>query len=135
MEAVVLRVGPIDVIQVEAALVAFHDLFQRGPQREQVVDLLVGAHQPVVVDRLQLLNRRLDVLLAEEVFPALVVDAIDPLELFAQDPFQHNVRELPLSLGHHLLGREVGVAQVDQELEGGNLREIHLVNGEELTHF
>ncbi len=48
------------------------------------MDSLVGFQQAVVLDVLQLLNGGLDVLLAEQVIPALVVNTVDLAQLFTQ---------------------------------------------------
>lgn len=77
----------------------------------------------------------LDVLFAEEVFAALVVDAVDLLELFAQNPFQDHVGELALPFCQNLLRCEVGVAHVDQQLQRGDLRQILFVDGKTAHGF
>ena len=63
MEHVVRQVPPIYVLQREALRVPVNRLFQRLAQRQQVINLLAGPHQPVERDVLERLHRRLDVAL------------------------------------------------------------------------
>ena len=102
VEDIPLPVAPVDVVQVEALGIALDGLFQGRSQGDQVVDRLIGLEQAVVFDVLELLDGRLDVLLAEEKLPPLVVDAVEPLELLAQNPFQQDVAGLSLPRGKRL---------------------------------
>ena len=99
VEDIVLGMLPVDVAKVEALGVALDGLLQRRAQREQVVDVLVGALQPVVAHALELLDGGLDVLLAEEVLAALVGDAVDALELLAENLVQQDIAGLPQASG------------------------------------
>ena len=127
---VVLRIFPVDVVEREAAHRPFHRLFQRHAQRQQVIDRLIGFQQAVVLDVLQALDGALEVFLAEQVTVALVLDAIDALEAVAQYLFQQHVGE-PSAAHCQCLGRrQVAIAEIGQQLQGGDLREVFFVETE-----
>jgi len=130
MKDIALPIAPVDVVEVEALGISLDTLFQSRPQGDQVVDRLIGLEQAVVLDALQFLDGGLDILLAEEELAAFVVDAVESLQLLAQNPFQKHIAGLPLPLGKGLFGWEVFVAQVDEELQGGELGEIFFVEAE-----
>ena len=127
---VVSRVTPVHVVQREALQVALDGLLQRHAQRQQVVHRLIGLEQAVVLDVLQALDGALDVLLAEQVAAALVLDAVQLLQLLAQDFLQQHVAGLAAACGQRLGGRQVLVAQVDQHLQGRDLGEVFFVEAE-----
>ena len=124
------KVAPVHVVQRETLQVTLDGLLQRHAQGQQVVDRLVGLEQPVIFDVLQPLDGALDVLLAEEIRAALVLDAVQLLHLLAQNLLQQYIAGLAATRGQRLGGRQVLVAQVDQHLQGRNLGEVFLVEAE-----
>ena len=121
---IVFRVLPVDVIQRKAAYIALHRLLQRHPQREQVIHMLVGLLQAVVLHVFQPLDRRLQVFLAEQKAAAFVLNTIDALQLRAQHFIQQHIRHPPATQRQRLAWRQVTKAQLRQQLQRRNLREM-----------
>lgn len=130
VEGVAPPVSPVDVLQVEAPGIALDGLLQGRPQRDQVIELLIGLQQAVVLDVPELLDRRLDVLLAEEILAPPVLNPVDLLEPLPENPLQDHLPGLPLPLPERLLRLQVGKPQIHQYLERRDLGEIFLVEAE-----
>lgn len=130
VEGIPLPVAPVDIVKIEALGVTFNALLQRRPQGDQVVDRFVGLEESVVFDVLEFLDRGLDILFTKEKFAPFMVDAVESLQLVAEDVLQEDIAALALALLHDLFGGEVFVAQTHEELQGGDLGEIFFVEAE-----
>ena len=96
--------------------VALDGLLHATPQAQQVVDLLVGAHQAVVDHVLEHLHGRQDIALAERILIALEADAVDLAELLGKDTIEKHCAHASAAQCQRLLRRQVGVTEVLQEL-------------------
>ena len=124
---IIFWIFPVDVVECETAHRTFHRLLQRHAQCQQVIDSLVGFQQAVVLHILQPLNRALQVFLAEQVTVALVLDAVDALETVAQHLFHQHIGKSPAAHGQRLRRSQIAIAEISQQLQRGNLREVFLV--------
>ena len=134
MKTVPVWVAPVDIVQIEALGIPLNSLFHRCPESDEVIHRLIGSQQPVVLDIFQLLDGRLDVLLAEEILAPLVPDAVDLLELAAQDVFEQDIRSPLLPFAERLGRCKVFIAQPCQNLQSRNLGQILFICLK-ITHF
>ncbi len=92
---VLLRgVLPVDVAQGESLGFTVDGLVEALPQREEVIDLLAGAHQTVERHVAQRLDGLGDVLLGEGASTALERDDVEPAELRREDSFEESMPNL-----------------------------------------
>ena len=117
MKRIATGVSPVDIVHVEAFRVALDGLLHGRPEGKQIVNGLVGLQQPVVFDVFQLLDGGLNVLLTEEVFAALVTNAVYLLELTAQNVLQQDVGCAPLPLAEGFCRCQKLKPQADQKLQ------------------
>ena len=75
---------PVNVVQIETALISFDILFQRATERQEIVNFFIGPKQPVVRHILQPLNCILNIGFRKFVYAAFVVDGIHFLKLLRQ---------------------------------------------------
>ena len=116
---VILRVCPVDVIELEALGVPFDRLLHALSEAQQVVDLLVGQHQTVVYDILQGLHSREDVSLTERILAALETDDVLPSKPLGQHLLKHDVCQTPAPGSDGLFWCEIVVSELLQKLQGG----------------
>ncbi len=114
MEGVALGMLPVNIDQREALQVAADALGHRLAQDQHVVDLLVRAGQPIERLRLECLDRRLDVALAERMFLPLEADYVQLPQLPLQHPIQDHVAQPPPTQFQRLHRRHILPAQVRQ---------------------
>ena len=93
VEHVVLRIVPVDILEVEAEHFSVADGLRVAlAQQQRVVNLLAGAHEAVRQRFVQILHGALDVGGGKLVFRARIDIAVEPAELTAQDvPEQHAI--------------------------------------------
>lgn len=116
---------PVDVLQGIALFIALDGFFKGFAQGEQVVNGLVGGDEPFLQGHvLQGVDSGLYAALGKVVFAALVLNLVDLLQLRFQDAFQQYRRAFSAAQPQGFLWREVGIAQVLEELESGELGDV-----------
>ena len=123
MPDIVFRALPVDVAQRKSLGVPFDRLLQTDTQCQQVVHRLVGSLQPVVGHSAQALDGGVNVFFGKRMQRAAVLDAVEALELRAQNLFKNHIRAPPSPRGQRLSRAQVLPAQVHQQLHCGDLAE------------
>jgi len=131
---VVGGVLPVDVADRVAAGVAVDRLRQADAEGQEVVQRLACPHQPVVGVLFQAADGSLDGIFGEVVGAALAADAVECAKLLRQHIIEDDVARATAAQGQGLVGAEVAVAEADQELEGGDLRDQRLAEGGGRAH-
>ena len=126
MECVALRVFPVDVADGEALEVTLNGLGERLAEPEEIVDALVDADWVVGFAVLQCLYGVLNAGLGERVLLSLEANRVQCRELACEDCRQEHAARAPAARGQRLVRWQVTPAEVDEELEGGNLRRLVL---------
>lgn len=70
----------------------------------------------------------MDIRFTKEVVGALMVNAVDLLELLTKNVFEKDVGLLALPFGQVFDGVDVPIPQVDEYLERGDLGEVFLIH-------
>ena len=121
MEHIVLRVLPVDILQVKTEQLPFSNGFLiAAAQQQRIVNPLACAHQPLGQSELQVIHGALNIGGGEFIYRAAIFIAIE----FAQLPPQHVAQQHPVgtaALQHAVVGGNVAVAHGLQELYGGLL--------------
>ncbi len=119
---VVFRFVPIDKAEGIVARVPLDGLGQGDAQGEDFVDALVGVGESIVeADVGQAADRFGDRRLAEMVLLPFVAEAVVFSEPGFYDIGEHDVALTSVTQGQGLVGSQVFVTQVDQQLGGGDL--------------
>ena len=115
---ILFRVFPIEVMKRPALAVALDGLIQAGPQGEEVINLFVGSHQPIVGFILQPPDRLAQVGLAEQVRLPLGLDPVISLQPGLEDPGQNHLVGPAIAKPQRLLPAEIlppqGVEHLDR---------------------
>ena len=124
VEAVVLGRLPVDEAEGEALAVAIDGLGDGRAQDQCVVDILVGAFQPLqaIRCRLEATHGFMCILQVEAILSASMGEAVDAHHAFSQHVIQHNVAQPVAAQGEGLGLRQRPEAECHQHLQGRNLR-------------
>ncbi len=117
VEHVVVEVFPIDVIQGETLAVAFDSLLEALAQGEQIVRLLVAAHNTQVGNLAQGFDGSVNVFIGKGIAFPFVFDAVDLAKLVFQDGLQQHPRLGVTAGGQGLLRGEIGVSQALEQCQ------------------
>ena len=123
MEHVVLGVLPVDEAERIALGVPVDGLGDRRAQHQRVVDILIGALEPLhpVWGGFQPPHRLMGVGEIERIFSPLMREAIDAHQALGEHIVEHDIAEPPPAQGQRLgLGKR-RVAQRHEQLERGYL--------------
>ena len=121
LEHIVGRVSPVYVLQRKALGIAVYGLLQALAQGQKVIGLLAGVDQAVKGELGQFEYRPVDILLAEGVGLSPEGDGVEPGQLRREHLGEDGHAAPPPAKGQGLGGRQIFIAQVDQQMQGGDL--------------
>ena len=127
MKCVPLGISPINIIQSKTLRVTLDSLLHGCPEGDEIVDSLVGFLQTVVLDILEFLDGRLNILLAEQIHATLEVDSVNRLQLISQNIFQQHIGHPLLPFKECFARSQVFIAKPDQQLQSRNLGQMFFV--------
>ena len=129
VENVVLRVLPVDVTQGETLRLAINRLVEAFSKSQQIIDFFARPHEAFERNIPQCLDALGDALVGEWHLPAFEADLVQALELRCQHVLQHHPAELPLPLNRAFLRAQVGITELLQRAQRGNLADVGFLEG------
>ena len=134
MEYIVLRIFPIDILQIEAEHLAFADRLQIAPaQKKRIVDFLAGSHKSVGQRFVQILHRPLDVRRRKFVFGVGIRIPVQTSQLSAQDILQKDMVSAA-ALKIAVRRRNVRISHRLEKLDGRDMAGVRFKIGILIVH-
>ncbi len=121
MIGVVLRIFPVDIVDVKTLRITINRLRLAGAQAEQVVDLLVLIGRAGGAEIFQRLHRRLNRVFRKSVGAALKVESAGIANMIQQDRFEQGDAQSMAPQLRTLLRAQIVPAHIDQQLQCGQL--------------
>jgi len=118
---IVLGVAPIDVVEAEALAIAVDGLRHAGPEGEHLIEAGVGDHEALQRLVEEATEGLADTGVGESVVATLERDRVVGAQPGLQDAGEDNILLLATTEGEGLGGSEVLPAQIDEQLQRGDL--------------